>query len=270
MFKRHTGSAAIALLMTIAFCGIASGGNDTNDTNDTKDMKETARPPSYYERISPELQFQCDMLGGRMKTAGKEMTVYEGELFDAAGKSSLARATVQLPGLAKLEGFINSKSALAFDGDKATGAVNRSDEALLEMFLMDMPEAIIEAATRTTTSFRLLGRNFGPDRRDVPNYTGPRYDIYIMTTPIVYKKTELMSVKKCYFNSVTGLLQKVAYSDQSVSPAVKVETRFSAWGIIDGSTYPGQIERYEDGKLVFSFIANKITGGPGADASNFR
>jgi hypothetical protein len=70
--------------------------------------------------------------------------------------------------------------------------------------------------------------------------------------------------------SKTHLLAKTEYYDQSATPPVKVETRFSVWGMIDGSAYPAKIDRYENGALVFSFIATSIEGGQAVDASNFR
>jgi hypothetical protein len=257
MFKKTFGLSAITLFMTIAMCGIAGGLNDKNN------------PAAIKKHVSPMFDYQYEMLGGRVKTAGKEKTIYDGKFFDAEGKSWNARATVQSPGLVKLEGFYDSKSRLSFDGEKANKQLGHSDEALLEMFLMDTPEAILEAAA-TTMGIRFLGGDFGPDPRKVPNYTGPRYDIYDFTVPIIYKKTKQTRVKTCLFDTKTGLLYKTEYFDESVSPKVKVETRFSAWGKIDESAYPAQIERYEDGKCIFTFIAEKIEGGPATDASNFQ
>jgi hypothetical protein len=269
MSKRTNGLPAIFLLMTIAFCGIASKGEDAKGEKE-KEMDSKSYPSNFYERMPPVIQYQCDMLGVRMKDAGKEMTVYEGEFFDAAEKQSKTRVTVQMGGMVKLEGFKSQKSVLTFDGEKAAGASGRLDEALLETFLMDMPEAILEAATKTTAPFRLLGRFFGPDPRKQPDYTGPRWDIYTITMPIAYQKAGSTRVKRFYFNSATGLLEKTEYLDQSASPAIKVETRFPVWGKVEDSAYPVQIERYEDGKRIFSFVATAIKGGPAADASNYR
>jgi hypothetical protein len=275
MLKRNIGLPAIFLLMAIAFCGIASGGDnksggDNRSAGNDNGQDDKSYPSNFYEQMPPVIQYQCDVLGNRMKASGKEKTVYDGEFFDDASNQSKARATVQMDGKLKLEGFKDQKSLTKFDGSKATGVSSRSDEALLETFLMDMPEAILDAATKTTAPFRLLGRNFGPDPKKQPDYTGPRYDVYTITMPIVYKNAASVRVKRFYFNTQTGLLDKTEYLDQSVTPSIKVETRFSIWGSINGSTYPAKIERYEDGKRVFSFIATKIEGGPAADASDYQ
>ena len=59
---------------------------------------------------------QLDALGTRMTSDGKENTVYEGVLTDAAGNTSQARVMVQ-SGMVKLEGFKGAGSVIAFDGN---------------------------------------------------------------------------------------------------------------------------------------------------------
>jgi hypothetical protein len=226
-------------------------------------------PFGFCQRLPAEIQYQCEVLGARINAAGKEKTVYEGEFIEANAKSRKVRVTVQLRGLVKLEGFKHQDSVLSFNGEKRTEASSRSDEALLETFLMDTQEALLEAATTTTAPYRLLGRDFGPDPRIEPNYKGPRYDIYTITMPFAFKKTESMRVKRFYFDTKTGLLNKTEYLDQSISPAPRVETRFSEWKTIEGSAYPSKIEHYEDGKLIFTFVAERIEGGPAIAASNY-
>jgi hypothetical protein len=149
---------------------------------------------------------QFDALGLRLTTEGKEKTVYEGVLTDAAGNTSQARVTIQ-SGMVKLEGFKGTGSVIAFDGTQATGISSRADESIIEAFLMDMPESILEKAGKTA-SVRLFGRNFMPDPLVAPNYTGPQYDIYDATMPIVYKTAATMRPKQFFFDADTQLLAK--------------------------------------------------------------
>jgi hypothetical protein len=263
MFKRTNGMTTVVLLVAIVVCGIAGEQNNNIDKKDKNGPAKTRRC------VDPQIQRQYDALGARVKTPGKEKTVYEGKFFNAAGESWNARATVQSPRLAKLEGFLDSKSILSFDGEKANKQMNRLEEGLLELFLVDIPEGLLNEACKSM-GLSFLGGGFGPDPRKFPDYSGPRYDIYEFTVPIVYKKAKETKFKTCLFDFQTGLLYKTEYSDESVTPKVKVETRFSAWGKIEDSVYPAKIERYEDGKLIFTFIAEKIEGGPAADASNFQ
>jgi hypothetical protein len=245
----NTRVLAAILISVIAFCCVAISVEDTS-------------------LLPNSLAPQLDALGTRMTADGKENTVYEGVLTDASGNMSQARVMVQ-SGMAKLEGFKGAGSIMAFDGSQATGISNRADESTVESFLMDMPESLLATAGKTA-AVRLLGRQFGPDPRTEPGYTGPQYDIYDVTMPIIYKATGAMRPKQFYFDADTHLLAKTEYYDRSANPAIKVETRFSVWGTIDGSLYPARIDHYENDALVFSFIATAITGGPAVDASNFR
>jgi len=73
-----------------------------------------------------------------------------------------------------------------------------------------------------------------------------------------------------YFDSLTGLLQSTRYYDRSRPTPVKLETRFSDWRSIDGSAYPGRLDRYERGQRVFSFIVNTISAAPRLEPERFR
>jgi hypothetical protein len=249
MLNRNTRLMAAALVSVIAFCTVAISVEDSS-------------------LLPNMLEPQFDALGVRMTAEGKEMTVYEGVLTDAAGNTSPARVTVQF-GMVKLEGFKGPGSVMAFDGTQTTGVSNRADESILEAFLMDMPESLLATAGRTA-SVRLLGRDFRPDPQTAPGYTGPQYDIYDATMPIIFKTTGAMRPKQFYFDAETHLLAKTGYYDRGATPPVQVETRFSMWGTIEGSAYPAVIDHYENGALVFSFIATTIVGGQAVDASNYR
>jgi hypothetical protein len=245
----NTRLMTATLITVLAICGIAIS------------IEDTSQLPNM---LAPQL----DALGSRMTAEGKELTVYEGALTDSSGNMSAARVTIQ-SGMVKLEGFKGAESVIAFDGNQSTGITNHADESTIETFLMDTAESLLATAGKTA-SVRLLGRNFVPDPLVDPGYAGPQYDIYDVTMPVVYKTTDAMRAKQFLFDSDTHLLAKTVYYDRSVTPAIKIETRFSAWGTIDESLYPAQIDRYENDALVFSFTASTITGGPAVDASNFR
>jgi hypothetical protein len=154
MFKGTHGPAAVVLLVAIAICGVAGSQNDNNNKND----KGPAAKQIPEDPISGR---QRKALGARVMGPDKKRTVYEGKFFNAAGESWNARATVQSPGCAKLEGFLDSKSILSFDGEKANKQMNRMEEALLEIFLMDSPEAFL----RKSITNQFWGGGFGPDPR---------------------------------------------------------------------------------------------------------
>jgi hypothetical protein len=169
--------------------------------------------------------------------------------------------------MVRVEGL--QEKPVSFDGDWTHGVSSRLEESLLETFVMDTPEGMVYAA-RSGGSVRLLGRGFGPDPRRTPNYQGPRYDIFEVIAPLRFASDRPLRVKRYYFDSVTGLPESTRYMDSTGSPAVTVETRFSGWRQLDGSSYPGRIERYENGRAVFSFIVTGASGRARQAAANFR
>jgi len=204
-------------------------------------------------------------VGGRVKGAGKEQTIYFGELVDAQGNRSAAQVLHQLPTLVRLEGFSQGR-VLSFDGERTTGVLTKSDEAAIEVFTMDVPEGMF-AALRKGASLRHLGSGFGPDPRLNPNYKGPRLDIFNVVGQTIGLPNRSLQSKLYYFDSETGFLQMTRYSDTT---PIQKETRFSGWHRVDDSAYASRIEHYEGGRLVFSFSAKTITYAKAADPAQFR
>jgi len=242
-------------------------GNESGDF--AIGQSERVAPGDFLTAIPRDLDAQIKAIGSRIKSSGKEKTVYKGELFDSAGKTREVIIITQLPQMVRLEGIKGQGSVLAFDGDKAKNASDRIDEALLETFSVDIPEGML-ASIQKYPAIRLLGRRFGPNPRTTPGYSGPRYDIFAVTVPMVTKDKNALQSKLYYFNSATYLLHRVEYTQRIGPLSVKIETRFDYWGTIDGSAFPARIERFEDGKRVFSFIATEIESGPAEDIANYR
>jgi hypothetical protein len=252
---RNVTSIIAAMLAICGLCSIASG------------QSETTGSTPIFTRISSIFQIEVEALGKRVKEKGRERIVYNGEFANTDGKSVPTRLIVQLPRMARLQGFKDQD--VAFDGESTKNATTRSDTALLESFLMDTHEGML-ASIQGVGSTRLLGRDFGPDPSVKSRDSQPHYDIYDVAMPDLFRKGAPWISRLYYFDSKTHLLQFTQYYDRTVSPPVRIETRFSEWGTIDGSAYPACIERYEDGKLVFSFIATSIEVGPAQDLATYR
>jgi hypothetical protein len=244
------------VLLICCLSGLAGGDNATK----YKDVS--------FNKVSVILKPYLNALGKRIKEKGKEKTVFDGEYLES-GRSVNARAVIQLPGMARLEGFKGSKSVVTFDGERKKNAMDRRDDALLDTFLVDTADGML-TSIQEINSFRPLGLDFKPDPRNFPNYSGPTYDIYDVNIAHVFLGNLVLQSRKYLYDSKTRLLQKTVYTDTSVSPPIKVETRFLMWGTIDGSAYPACFERYENGKRVFSFIAKNIESGPAEDIANYR
>lgn len=232
-------------------------------------VEKTGEGTQAGKHVPVVLRSQMNALGNKFKEKGKERTVFEGLFIDAGGNEKSARISVQKGRKVKLEGIKGQGSVVAFDGEKAKNAFSREDRAFLETYLYDTAEGMFEAL-QTDASFRLLGLGFGPDPEKNPDYDGPRYDVFDFTIPDKLDAAKSARNRLYYFDSKTHLLHRTVYRDHSVSPPLIVETRFTAWGEIEGSAYPARVERYEDGKRVFTFIATGIESGPEADITNYQ
>jgi hypothetical protein len=243
-------------LFLICLLGASAGGENA----------KSEKP--VFDKAARIFQPYIDVLGAHVQKKGKEKRIYTGEYFEA-GKSSNVRAVVQLPRMARLEGFKDKNSVILFDGKNKNNAKDRIDNALLDTFLIDTAEGML-ASVEETNLARLLGLDFKPDPRTNPKYSGPFYDIYEVMAALVFINDLPFQSRRYYFDSGTQLLDRTVYYDRSVSTPVKIETRFSVWGKIDGSAYPARFERFENDKLIFSFIATGIESGPGDDVSKYR
>ena len=232
-------------------------------------LGQTLRPRTPVFRKLPGIASpQLDSLGVRVRKEGKELTVLSGEYLDSSGQRRTAQIVHQLPNLVILRGFVAGNRELKFDGSRQL-ALAPNEETLLEVFVTDVVEGML-TSIQDGAAIRLLGREFKPSAAAAPSYSGPGYDIYEVTARIPLGSAEKVRTKLYYFDSASGLLLNTRYQDASVVPAIRVETRFSDWRLVDGSAYPGRIERYENDRRVFSFTTTNASGAPAIDAANFR
>jgi hypothetical protein len=208
------------------------------------------------------IQLPMQVLGTRMRTADKEETALDAQFVDDVGNRKSIHVVHQISGVVRIEG-LHDKTVVSFDGEFTHDVADRTDEALMDTFVSDTPEAMFYSA-RKGASIVLLGHNFQPDSRAASDVKGPRYDIYVVTAPDRIRGTRTLQARRFYFDSTTGLLASTRYSD---SAGVNVETRFFNWEHIDGSGYPTTIERYENGRFTFSIISSRVTDQPQRNAA---
>jgi hypothetical protein len=202
-------------------------------------------------RLPSALNQHAQALGDRVLAPGKERTVFTGQFVDEKGKTSTVRLTLQLPGLVLLEGHNPGGPPLKFDGQTRAFRSSRLEEELLETFTSDTPEGML-TSIKEGAAVHLLGRHVLPLEQDVFEVTGP----------VRSSATGLIRLKRYSFDSDTGLLASTAYADETYSPPMKIETRFSNWRQLEGSAYPGRIERLENGHTAFTLTINTITASP--------
>jgi hypothetical protein len=250
------------MAVLLALAGICASANGQNGNGHGNSKRKFDRIPDVYG-------LQLGALGRRAREAGKEKTIYAGQLFDKRGHAASVKITHQLPNLVRLEGFKNGNAAISYDGQRGYGATSQQEDSYLETFATDMAEGML-TSIQSNVAVRFLGSGFGPDPLKVPNYTGPRFDIFQIIDTVRCRREQVRRSKLYCFDSKTGLLERTRYKNRSVRPAVEIETRFSVWGTIEGSAYPAKIEHYEGGELAFTFIAEQIAAESESDVESFR
>lgn len=202
-----------------------------------------------------EVRRQLERLGDRLLKEGKERVHLVGTFADGTGAQSPAQAIYQLPSFFRFQATGPAARTVVFDGEtprSARAQLERVEEDLLETFLADSADGFFEGL-RAGDGLRMLGRGFRPDPALFPNYTGPRYDIYEVVGAARTRRDRRRRLKRFYFDSASALMMKVRYFDGARSPSVVVESRFREWRDVTGNPAPGVIERWEDGRLAFSF-----------------
>ena len=211
-------------------------------------------PPIVLNVLPSALTSHAEALGGRVLVPGKERTTFEGELVNEHGERRRMRVTVQLPSMVRIDGLSPDARAVVFDGSNAT-TTTRLEEQLIEIFSSDLAETML-ASIRDGAAIHLLGRNIRSESAD--GHEATFYDIYEWAGAVPFRGMQQERLKRYSFDSATGLLALTEYLDESFSPPVKAETRFSNWRSVDGSVYPGVIDHLENGRSVFSWTAREV------------
>lgn len=248
-----TSALMICMLVSLLFAKIGLAQDAV-----TRKRDELASVP---KTVPPDMMQQVQVLGSRMRTAGKEESVFEGQLIDSQGQQKAIRVIQKISGVVRIES-LEDKTTLSFDGEVTQGIKDHDGESLLDTFVLDSPESMIYSV-RSGASMQLLGRGFVADaKRSDPQ--APRYDIYEVAFPDRTNKGSGLRVRRYYFDSQTGLLASTRYTDRT---GISVETRFSGWGQVDGSAYPSRIEHYENGRLSFAFVAATVAARAKPDSA---
>src|SRR5262249_50614067 len=132
---------------------------------------------------------QIAALGERAHRPGKEKIIFVGQYVDSSGNHP-AQVTYQVPGFVRLEGFKPGSASVTFDGERSYGSTSAADDSFLETFIMDTTEGML-ASTKHGSGLRLLGRQFQPNPKNFPKYSGPRYDIYEIAAPVRSRQDQL-------------------------------------------------------------------------------
>ncbi len=228
-----------------------------------------AGSPGLLRNLPSALHSPASALGSRVRAAGKERTHLSGQIVDEKGMRASVQVTLQLPGLVRLEGLFPDGRSLVFDGETRLHRNTRLEETLLETFTSDTAEGML-ASIQEGAAVQVIARRVRPDASKRQGEAAPLYDIYEVSGPVRSSAAGHERLKRYLFDSETGLLRSTQYWDETVSPPIGVETRFSDWRRVEESAYAGHIERLENGHTVFSFTFATIAALPRQNPENFR
>jgi len=241
----RAGHAAVILSLSLGMCSIrmnAQGETMSGAPNSSAVIRPGQLPFSAY----PYLLSQ----GERLMKSGKERLVMQATLSDSRGARAV-RLVWELPGRFRYDEE-GSARPIIVDNKTATKVnveLTSTELDALETLFLDSPQGFFESL-QSGAAYRFLGRGFRAPVEAGKTSTASAYDIYQVTVPLDYGTAKTVRWKMYYFDSVTNLLSKVRYKIQRGSSVVQVETALSGWVKIDGEAVPGQVQRYEDGKLA--------------------
>jgi hypothetical protein len=113
----------------------------------------------------------------------------------------------------------------------------------------------------------MVGLRFRTDDGTTANYRGPWWDVYVLGSQILQRRSSTLRHKGFYFDSLTGLLQRVVY--RSGAGGVPVETLIQGWERIEGQAVPLVWTRMENGRVTFSFRRTGVAFTPAATDDRF-
>ena len=244
----------VLLVSLFAFAGLASIS--------VNGQQHRYTPPILLDSLPSTLMSHAQSIGDRVLKSGKERTTLTGELITERGERYLLRVTLQLPDNVRIEG-LRPTGAVSFDGSSSVSAASDLEQQLLEMFGSDTAEAML-SSSRDGAAVQLLGRYVRSDSSERSNTS--LYDIYEWSGPVRSSARKIERLKRFAFDSNTGLLAYTEYLDETFSPPLNVRILFTDWRVIQGSAYPGRIDRMENGYLKLSwqpmeFIASRSEQG---------
>lgn len=260
--QHHRVRTAVRVPRALAFSLLlyvtAAGGLQHSDPQTSGGQAASATPPPivYVQpaKLSPRLEANVRKLGDRLIKPGKERMILDGKLTRGAGSTPVSVKLIwELPNLFRYEEQTTAGTVVvAFDGTqvwKSSGAVSAQDADLLETVFNDSTDHFF-MGQMSGVAMRRLGYFFRLDDGKSRTYTGPYYDIYQTVDPLPAGGRR---PKLYYFNSKTGLLERVRYDIQGFGGITNVEVRIGDWRSDQGQHFPGSIQRSENGQPVLSF-----------------
>jgi hypothetical protein len=203
--------------------------------------------------LRPAFRYLADSVGSRLTVPGAERLTLVGTMTATNGSQSPAQVILELPDHLRYQQS-SPPHTVTYDGNtvRTDSAVPSSaDYNLVETFVLDGVERFLQSQTEGRALTHIGSHVPLLDSHD-PSRKAALCNMYQVTDQerfIVGVKT----IQKTFcFDVKTGLLSSAFYTVPG-TPVVHAETRWSGWNLAGKNEVPGQIERIENSKMVFSF-----------------
>lgn len=222
---------------------------------------------NLFNRLSlqPEADRFRRRLGQRFAAVGRERAVSAGVLTLGKDESHITIYRTQSDQGELVEIAMDSETPnLTWSPTAGVQAPNQNEpsgdeRAMTERLALDSPDEFIHAQLRMA-SYYTIARNVMPaDAGGSDTYDGPVWDIVRVTEPSGTGGIPLSPVRHYFFNSSTGLLEKVVSNEEGRKTVVAV---LSDWSNVNGEMVPMHIEWSIDGEVVMVLTVRNFTVGP--------
>jgi hypothetical protein len=226
-------------------------------------LQPKARYKTYLAR-NVEIDAFRRLLGSRFLVSGKDASILTGTLT-ANGQSFNVR-------IERLQTDQDEQVAIAFNGGQNSlgwsgkdgarlngGSLNSSQQKMIERIALDSPDQFILAQLRNAT-YKTIAHHVVPaGAGSLEDYVGPSWTaIHVGEVGEQGERKTLSPYRVYYFNSTTGLLDKVA--SQEGDDYVMAD--FSNWTEQGGEKIPTKIVWSMNKQVVMELTLNSATHAP--------
>lgn len=140
--------------------------------------------------------------------------------------------------------------SVTFDGEKinSKNRLDTEDLELIESLGYDTAEVLLEQGINGAVRF--LGAQFKVENE---KGFGETVDIFEIVSTVNLGERKVTRVKHVMFDSLTGLLRRVSYTDFTKGDSVRIQTIYGKYEEVEGNQLPMEIYRIEKGQEIFKY-----------------
>ena len=231
-------------------------------------------PPSKYLHFGGlPAGWQMPLLrsGDRLQKPGKERLMLVGTVTRNGSTIAPFQLIQELPNLVNYsEGVTGTATGLVFNGaqyGKTGASLQATDSDLIETLVYDSPVWFLYAPS-TMLPTRKLGSHFRVNPQAGKAYSGPLYDVYVITVAVQQPGKVKTQPKVYHVNSNTRMIEMINYQEAD-APSTHVQVVLGNWTTVSGNAMPQTIQRLENGNEVLRFNITSATLGPSVADGSF-